>query len=505
MERIGQYYSHMLLNTMLSHSVRWCKSDPNIQGFLAPFDGGTLFGRHARQLLSEDLIQEGNSSIPTIQTLLLMSAQESSKGNQTQAWLYSGMAFRLVEDMGINLDSRKFSGSVQLSDEDIEIRRRLFWSCYFYDKIISLYFGRSPSIRHSHVNPPQIMRKLLTLPFMFLIAYNSAVDDSAENELWVPHGIQYAKGREYPPTIARSISCFMRMCQLSLIMNEILVNIYNPFYEATEEQMDNCLQREGHALRVWWSETPPTLRIEPRELPAWCPPSHIVTLNCLYHTFNILLYRPMLSRKPNTTRRQRPEHLVECVDSARSIVTIFDLFVRTFGDSHCVLSLSYSIYTAASIFLLQVQADRRDEHAFKRLDFCMHSLDRVRGANPVIACALGNIVQELMKLGIPIAPQFRPRAAPAAVPVTPINPSSPFSHPLSTNSISTPIATPSPASIPALEGINFEDFQVTPEMFEAYSALEPMSAQVGGMSSMPQMSVPHSMTPMVPQKFEPMM
>ena len=159
MELIGQYYSHMLLNTMLSHSVRWCKSDPTIQGFLVPFDGGSLFGRHARQLLSTELIQEGSSSIPTIQTLLLMSAQESSKGNQTQAWLYSGMAFRLVEDMGINLDSRRFSGSVQLSDEDIEIRRRLFWSCYFYDKIISLYFGRSPSIRHSHVNPPQIMCK----------------------------------------------------------------------------------------------------------------------------------------------------------------------------------------------------------------------------------------------------------------------------------------------------------------------------------------------------------
>lgn len=112
-------------------------------------------------MLANDLIQEGQSTIPTIQTLLLLSAQESSRGNQTLAWLYSGMAFRLVEDMGINIDSQKFSGSVPLSDMDIEIRRRLFWSCYFYDKVISLYFGRSPSIRHTSVSPPQVMSKYL--------------------------------------------------------------------------------------------------------------------------------------------------------------------------------------------------------------------------------------------------------------------------------------------------------------------------------------------------------
>lgn len=161
MEALGPYYSHMLLNTMLSHSVRWCKSDPSIRNLLEPYEGGALFGRQARMMLANDLIQEGQSTIPTIQTLLLLSAQESSRGNQTLAWLYSGMAFRLVEDMGINIDSQKFSGSVPLSDMDIEIRRRLFWSCYFYDKVISLYFGRSPSIRHTSVSPPQVMSKYL--------------------------------------------------------------------------------------------------------------------------------------------------------------------------------------------------------------------------------------------------------------------------------------------------------------------------------------------------------
>lgn len=156
MEVLGPYYSHTLMNTMLSHSVRWCKRNPEIHEQLKPYDDGELFSRQARTLLFEEL-KSGHAKVPTVQTLLLLSAQECSKGNRTQAWLYSGMAFRLIEDMGIFIDGQKYAGSVMLSDEDIEIRNRLFWSCYFWDKMICLYLGRSPTLQHSNVSPPQMM------------------------------------------------------------------------------------------------------------------------------------------------------------------------------------------------------------------------------------------------------------------------------------------------------------------------------------------------------------
>lgn len=158
MELLGPYYSHTLLNAMISHSVRWCRNDANISALLEPYENGRLFSRQARTLLFEE-VRDGRSTIPTVQTLLLLSAQECSAGNRTQAWLYSGMAFRLIEDMGISIDGQKYAGTVQLSDEDVEIRHRLFWSCYFWDKMISLYLGRSPTLQHSTVSPPQIMCK----------------------------------------------------------------------------------------------------------------------------------------------------------------------------------------------------------------------------------------------------------------------------------------------------------------------------------------------------------
>ena len=158
MQRLGVYYSHTLLNAVLAHSLRWCRNEPQIRPLLEPYDDGMLFSRHARTLLFDE-ISQGRCSIPTVQTLLLLSAQECGAGNRTQAWLYSGAAFRLIEDMGICIDSEKYATTVGLSDEDIEIRNRLFWSCYFWDKMISLYLGRLPALHHTRVSPPQLICK----------------------------------------------------------------------------------------------------------------------------------------------------------------------------------------------------------------------------------------------------------------------------------------------------------------------------------------------------------
>lgn len=75
-------------------------------------------------------------------------------------------------------------------------------------------------------------------------------------------------------------------------------------------------------------------------------------------------------------------YLVHCVTAATSIIAIFDLFCRTFSMNYCVLSLAYSVYIAASIFLLQVQAAPDDEQALRRLDYCIKSLEQVKIMSP---------------------------------------------------------------------------------------------------------------------------
>ena len=156
---MGPYYSHTLLNAMLSHSIRWGSSDLVTKRLLdEAYEGGAIFGKHARSMVFDEL-SRGVVTVPTVQALLLLSAQECGFGNMVQAWTYSGLAFRLIDHLGICVDGERYLGSVPISDEDVEIRHRLFWSCYFWDKMISLYLGRAPSIQRSAVSPPNVMCK----------------------------------------------------------------------------------------------------------------------------------------------------------------------------------------------------------------------------------------------------------------------------------------------------------------------------------------------------------
>ncbi|USP76410.1 SwnK [Curvularia clavata] len=368
----GPYFSQALLNAVLSHSVRWCRGEPGMEQLLAPFDGGAAFSKWAVEDVFKD-IQHGNSKIPTVQALLLLSAQECGCGNRTQAWLYSGMAFRLIDDIGICVDGKRYADAGSFSTEDIEVRNRLFWSCYFWDKLISLYFGRAPMIQNSEISPPRVL-----------------MDDTAEIEPWTPHGLPTAN---YRPRQAHSISCFIQMCSLAEILNQILIHLYNPFHELSPTNAYQCAISEGSRLRDWWRDLPEHLKINLAEMHSDCPPSHIVTLNCLYHTINILLNRAKLklSRESGLASAMADRNpLIHCVSSATSIIALFDLYKHTFGEGHIILSLAYSVYTAASIFLLELKAiGHSAPNTLERLNFCI-----------VINTALSNISKELGALGI---------------------------------------------------------------------------------------------------------
>ncbi|PNY24320.1 Nitrogen assimilation transcription factor nit-4 [Tolypocladium capitatum] len=455
MQSLGSYYSHTLLNAVISHSIRWGQSDPAIKRLLdESYDGGAVFGKHARAMLFEEL-SSGACTVPTIQTLLLLSAQECSLGNSTQAWTYSGIAFRLIDHLGICVDAQRYPGSVPLSDEELEIRHRIFWSCYFWDKLISLYLGRSPSLRQSRISPP---------PIMF--------DDSAEDEIWVPFGAPVGASWKYPPATAHSASCFMNMCRLSVIFNEILIHMYDPLAQNTAAEMEECLRTQEPAFQEWWNLLPPHLKLDPVKLPALAPPSHIVTLNCLHHTFKILLYRPMLTGRGKRDDAALKGHLVKCVTSATAIIAIFDLFCRTFTMSYCVLSLAYSVYIAASIFLLQVQASP-DEQAMRKLNYCIQCLDQVKNISPVINSALNLLTKELAAVGMGVCPQPPP---------------APRVDPMYHSAESRQMPLPShPLFQPALSNNNFgaDSMAMHPGVFETMSTLEPLSAAIHRESEQP--------------------
>ena len=150
------YFSDTLLKVIHAHGARFLNHEvyqhnyptsTNVQTPLATAMTGQEFMQNitedARYGLGMDMLRP--SSIPTIQALLQQSAREIVFGRSSQAWTFAGVAFRMALDMGIHLPSDNLQSFVKsLTPEDIEIRKRLFWSCYTWDKILSLYLGRMP-------------------------------------------------------------------------------------------------------------------------------------------------------------------------------------------------------------------------------------------------------------------------------------------------------------------------------------------------------------------------
>ena len=352
---------------------------------LEPYDGGAHFYRQAVANIFDD-VKQGPGKISEVQSLLLLSAQSIGKGHRTQAWLYTGMAIRIMEDMGLNIDSRSYAMTAKLSNEDIEIRSRLFWSCYAWEKMLCLYLGRQPVFLATHASPPQLL-----------------LDDSAEIEVWSPSGIGITDEQNYPPTQSHATSCFINMASLSEALHRILTHLYDPLREMSEETTIDYVVDESTLLQSWWDSFPAFLKMSPADLPPFCPPSHVATLNAMFHMVKILLNRPILCAQGTSEvfRNNLEHHVAECNSSANAIINIFDLYTRTFGNGHVMTALIYCVYTAASIFLLQIQAAKQDSGTpVWRLKYCINAMEGVKDSAPIISTAVKLIQREVTRLGI---------------------------------------------------------------------------------------------------------
>ncbi|KAK9779907.1 putative Fungal-specific transcription factor domain-containing protein [Seiridium cardinale] len=315
----GQYYSPLLLNVMCGHAARF-----NDRRIAEP-----LIAR-ARLLLGTEIHKP--SSITTVQALLQLSARDLAYGHVSQAWTYSGIAFRMVSDLGLRHSSGSIYSLGSLNAEDLEIRRRLFWSCYFWDKAMSLYLGRTPALTElPSTHAPELL------------------DDFAEHDLWVPDdtglaGSDKAPASGFPPMKFHVVSCFVNSCKLAVIISDIILHLYSSHHE---DDGDITLRAIRERLDDWRALTPEHLKLEPDNLPSRCPPPHIVSQNLLYYATIILLHRPFNSL---------PIHHAACRQAADSAERLLILFEGTFGFTKLSYLSAYCIYTSASVMVQDAKA-----------------------------------------------------------------------------------------------------------------------------------------------------
>ncbi|KAG9511768.1 hypothetical protein KCV07_g9937, partial [Aureobasidium melanogenum] len=282
------------------------------------------------------------SSIPTVQALLQFSARELAQGSISQAWVYSGIAFRMATDLGLQHNGSVISSLKSLSPVDLEVRRRLFWSCYFWDKAISMYTGRLPA--------------LTDLPHTSL----DFVDETSETETWSPYnGESFSLTKlppgQYPPMRSYAVTCFANSCKISVIINDIILQLYSRRdRHITESSLHDIRAR----LDTWRAQSPSHLKYDPDNLPAVSPPPHIITQN-----------------------------------AARSIEKLILLLELTFGLDNITYLMGYCIYTGASAIL--EDAKKADGAANATMQNYLRSLNAGMSRCPLLERSLHIIIKGL--------------------------------------------------------------------------------------------------------------
>ncbi|KAM0667663.1 hypothetical protein ACQRIU_003528 [Beauveria bassiana] len=380
----GPYFSKLLLNAIYFGAAKF---SPRLEVRKDPGDvrtAGWQFRERVRTLLGEAL---DRSDITTIQALLVMTNSLFALGDErSAAWLYSGLAFRMITDLGLHVD---LSNSRRFTDEDLEIRRRVFWGAFVVDKIQSLYQGRPVSLKESDA----------LVPIRFLDVFE-------ELEPWTPFA--YSESRlDFEVTPAYSTSTFASLCRLSLVMSDILSTIYT---ERSSDQSPSKLAGERmnlhKKLRNWEESLPSHLEIDATKLrERQFPPPHVFSLHAMHHVLVILLHRPFVAdgHLYSTSRQISVDSFMKCASSASAIVQLLRAYHAAFSIRRAPYLISYATYVAATIHARIAARRSRGSTAHAKLATCLAVFRENQETNSAVRKA-NVIVESLMKrLGVVVA------------------------------------------------------------------------------------------------------
>ncbi|KAL3470861.1 hypothetical protein BJX99DRAFT_263803 [Aspergillus californicus] len=80
-------------------------------------------------------------------------------GADAAGWLHQGMANRLALDIGFNIEPALLPGAAQLPQEEFDLRRHIYWTLYYHDKLAASYTNN-----HSITKLPESAETALPRP-----------------------------------------------------------------------------------------------------------------------------------------------------------------------------------------------------------------------------------------------------------------------------------------------------------------------------------------------------
>ncbi|KAF7546590.1 hypothetical protein G7Z17_g8337 [Cylindrodendrum hubeiense] len=258
------YCSSLLVNAMLALGCHFT----SVAGAYGTAGDSRTKGDHffaeAKRLIIENDEYE-KPRLVTVQALALMSVREAGCAREAKGWVYSGMSFRMAEDIGLNLDVGELDKE-RMSDHEIDARRITFWGCYLFDKCWSNYLGRLPQIPKNSFN----VSRVEVFP-----------DEDAQS--WLPYTDTGFDQSSRQPSRTRAVA--LQLSKLCEISSDLLAFFYHPstIGRSSGKSVELKKLSELHRrLEEWRKELPK--EFEPKEGQL---PNVLLMHACTIHLLNL--------------------------------------------------------------------------------------------------------------------------------------------------------------------------------------------------------------------------
>ncbi|KAH7028201.1 fungal-specific transcription factor domain-containing protein [Microdochium trichocladiopsis] len=346
----GQFCSSALVHAISSIGALMTPPSPGS----AAASSATVCGEESRnhaEAATRILLGPGLSTPHTtsVQALLCCGFYEIGQGNFSQGWLYSGMAFRMGQDLGFQRDPGVWERFRSPENDPLalqkEFHRRIYWGCYISDKFFSLFLGR-PCFMHELDSDVEPSRPKPQEPIF--------------RDWLLERGLGHL--HEQTPVVPKYTLVFNKQIEIGTIIREGLTMLYSPKrWSTTGDQPANLSLSTINAKLLRFKEhLPAEMRLKEWTSLSELVPPHLAVMHVLYHSTLIAFNRPFLhigqprpTEEPSSISRSsgssEPAHM--CIESAERILHILKRFKAQHELRNAPLTLVHGAISAVSALL----------------------------------------------------------------------------------------------------------------------------------------------------------
>ncbi|KAL3488249.1 fungal-specific transcription factor domain-containing protein [Aspergillus germanicus] len=337
--------------------------------------------------------------IRTVQALLLMSYWQDKHDALQNHWYWVALA----NDVALSISLNQEPGP-QLSASDACLRRRLGWTCFVRDRVLSVGLRQKPSL----------LLNQFTLRPLEVSDFDIRPFQLGDLEAFGQSGLLADPARQ-----ATLASLYVEKTKLCLILDRIFNSLYTDQVlrpSGTSELTTALVERHstinvepegdyGIELQDWLANLPEQCRYSSSPSPYLAPADEIIRLHqafvhMLYHTIRLAVYQPQLDKQNAQGKKVLRLVRLSSVAITRAAEDLYD-----YGILHLVQSAVVSMLVRAAVshlydYRVTHEGESGDQSVRRFLD-TLNFLTQLTGIHKYAIFASSFLRYSAQKFGIP--------------------------------------------------------------------------------------------------------